>query len=76
MLVYSITSRSSFEEAGVMHDWITRIRDQEMPVVSAILAGQAVCVCVCVVAIALHWAAPPLFFPASCVHMIITSLPF
>ncbi len=59
MLVYSITSRSSFEEAGVMHDWITRIRDQEMPVVSAIvlilailailiLEGQAVCMCVCV----------------------------
>ncbi len=50
MLVYSITSRSSFEEAGVMHDWITRIRDQEMPVVSAILIreGQAVCICVCV----------------------------
>ena len=37
MLVYSITSRSSFEEAQAMYQWIARIRDQEMPVV---------CVCV------------------------------
>lgn len=34
MLVYSITSRSSFDEAKAMYDWITRLRDQEMPVVS------------------------------------------
>ena len=34
MLVYSITDRSSFDEARAMYDWITRIRDQEMPVVS------------------------------------------
>lgn len=33
MLVYSITSRSSFDEAQAMYNWITRIRDQEMPVV-------------------------------------------
>lgn len=33
MVVYSITSRSSFEEAKAIHGWIARIRDQEMPVV-------------------------------------------
>lgn len=33
MLVYSITSRSSFDEAQAMYNWITRIRDKEMPVV-------------------------------------------
>ena len=33
MLVYSITSRSSFDEAQAMYNWITRIRDREMPVV-------------------------------------------
>lgn len=33
MLVYSITSRNSFEEAQAMYRWITRIRDKEMPVV-------------------------------------------
>ena len=36
MLVYSITSRSSFDEAQAMYNWITRIRDQEMPVVRSI----------------------------------------
>lgn len=37
MVVYSITSRSSFEEAKAIHGWIARIRDQEMPVVSCLL---------------------------------------
>lgn len=34
MLVYSITDQSSFLEAKSMYNWITRIRDREMPVVS------------------------------------------
>ena len=34
MLIYSIDSRNSFEEAQAMYTWITNIRDKEMPVVS------------------------------------------
>ena len=34
VLVYSIDSKQSFEEAQSMYNWITRIRDQDMPVVS------------------------------------------
>ena len=37
MLVYSITSRSSFEEAQAMYRWISRIRDKNMPVVSVFI---------------------------------------
>lgn len=36
MLIYSIDSRSSFEEARQMYTWIAQIRDQEMPVVNEI----------------------------------------
>ena len=42
MLVYSITSRESFEEAQAMYKWITRIRNQEMPVVCK-LPASSVC---------------------------------
>ena len=34
VIAYSITSRSSFEEAKVMNDWILRIKDKQMPAVS------------------------------------------
>lgn len=34
IVVYSITDRRSFEEAQSIFEWIKRIRDKEMPVVS------------------------------------------
>lgn len=33
MMVYSITDKSSFDQVQAMYDWITRLRDGEMPMV-------------------------------------------
>ena len=33
LLVYAINSRQSFDEVQAMHQWINRMRDQDMPMV-------------------------------------------
>ena len=33
LLVYAINNRQTFEEVKAMHQWINRLRDQDMPMV-------------------------------------------
>ena len=44
LLVYAINNRQSFEEVQAMHQWINRMRDQDMPMVRTTTHALASCI--------------------------------